>query len=249
MWRTKLRSFCLALTAGLAAGTPVQQVSAVDTEIYLANQAIAAQAIPNVLFVFDNSTSMTLLDGGTETRMQRLQEAFNILMDNVTNVNVGLAQYTLPGGPILFPVSYIDADAKAIEGTAFPDVSARISSAADDAEEFLSGGAPFPNKTDSLQLELDTTAAFGTELFALRGISNRDDDAFYSYSHTGSPIISAGDQNSRSRTITMTGTPGVQRILGFRYQNLPADTAPDTSGFIADPVHVFPGGKTLWRLR
>ena len=136
------RSFLAALAIGATAGVPIGPAYAIDTEIYLANRTLSEQVRPNVLFVFDTSGSMGLIDSGeTTTRMARLQSAFGTILDNVTNLNIGIARYTIPGGPILFPVSYIDDDATAIETSGQADFNARIVDGNDDGEELASSGA------------------------------------------------------------------------------------------------------------
>lgn len=78
-------------------------------------------AQPNILFVLDGSGSMDATDSGeVGTRMQRMQEAFGLVMDNVTNVNVGLMRFSHSnnGGRIVFPVAPIDAARNDLAATA-----------------------------------------------------------------------------------------------------------------------------------
>ena len=59
----------------------------------------------------------------------------------VNNINVGLMRFSDPGGPILFPVSYIDEDVSVIEGKGAAatgtDINVQVSASNDDAEELL----------------------------------------------------------------------------------------------------------------
>jgi type IV pilus assembly protein PilY1 len=58
------------------------------------------------------------------------------IIDGVNNVNIGLMRFSDPGGPILYPVSYVDKDVS--EVTTDPnsaDVNVRISQGIDDAEQ------------------------------------------------------------------------------------------------------------------
>ena len=43
-------------------------------------------------------------------RLDNMKTALNQILDNATNVNVGLMRFSDPGGPVLFPVSYVDED-------------------------------------------------------------------------------------------------------------------------------------------
>ncbi|MCG6969682.1 MAG: VWA domain-containing protein, partial [Gammaproteobacteria bacterium] len=128
-----LVGFCYALTAGFPA-------LADDTEIFFgtAEQAAAgAGRYPNVLFILDTSGSMRTEVGDTnETRMQHMQEALTNILNNTTDVNVGLMRFNDPGGPILFPVSNIAADLSTVTPTASENsISSRILDSTDDAEE------------------------------------------------------------------------------------------------------------------
>ena len=79
----------------------------------------------------------------TRDRLDHLKDAFAEIISTVNNVNVGLMRFTDPGGPILWPVSAVDADVNAIEApgeaVGFP-VNVQVSDGADDAEELLATG-------------------------------------------------------------------------------------------------------------
>ena len=102
-----------AMALGTIAGLPVQ-LSADDTEIYLGNVNVTAAVRPNVLFILDTSGSMSGMDGMSEDRLDRMKDALNTILDDANNINVGLMRFTDPGGPILFPVSYIDEDVSVV---------------------------------------------------------------------------------------------------------------------------------------
>lgn len=79
-----------------------------DLEIYLGTNQTETVYLPNVLFIMDSSGSMSGKDGGTESRLLRVQNALTGVLATATNVNVGLMRFSNRGGPILYPVSYID---------------------------------------------------------------------------------------------------------------------------------------------
>jgi len=105
--------------------------SADDLEIYLGVAGSEVTYNPNVLFIMDTSGSMTGKDGGTESRMLRVQNALKETLNSVTNINAGLMRFSDFGGPILYPVRPID-DAVS------PEIITSISAATDDAYEIAS---------------------------------------------------------------------------------------------------------------
>lgn len=87
-----------------------------DSEIYYSQ---ADSANPNILFLLDNSGSMSAIvpDSGGKTRMKVMQEAFSAMLTSApSNLNIGLMRY---GGHtddqangVSFPVKPIDLDKK-----------------------------------------------------------------------------------------------------------------------------------------
>lgn len=75
---------------------------------------------PNVLFVLDASGSMNWTDDGESgTRLERMKTALSLVLDNISNVNVGLMRFSHSnsGGRIVYPVAPIEgarADMNAI---------------------------------------------------------------------------------------------------------------------------------------
>ncbi len=65
---------------------------------------------PNILFVLDASGSMNWTDSGEEgTRLERMKDALNIVINSISDVNVGLMRFShsYSGGRILHPVAPI----------------------------------------------------------------------------------------------------------------------------------------------
>jgi type IV pilus assembly protein PilY1 len=122
-----------------------------DTEIFFVNNNKTAQ-IPNVLFIVDTSGSMRSTVAGTdETRLAVVQDALIEILDSVDNINVGLSRFSVPGGPILYPVTYID---KPID----PEVVAPISEGDNDIEEYTNGSGVL---LDGVILNLDADNTIG----------------------------------------------------------------------------------------
>lgn len=106
-----------ALYLMLAMLSVPQQVLADDTDVFFPPDSVSAEKKirPNILFILDTSGSMgessKAADGATDTRLQRLKTAFSTVMNNLSSeVNVGVMKFSgFQGGPVLFPVSAIDA--------------------------------------------------------------------------------------------------------------------------------------------
>ena len=162
MKRSRFLSFLLAVAAGGTAGLPVASLSD-DTDVYVGSEELAqVQGVrPNVLIILDTSGSMsTTVPGTGKSRMTNMKEALQSILDGLNNVNVGLMRFSNPGGPILFPVAYIDEDASEAFKAGGADITARIADGTDDVEELKSTGAM---KFTSTRLELLDTPAFGSE--------------------------------------------------------------------------------------
>ncbi len=149
-----LSAFIFTLLGGLPT-----MLTADDTEIYLRQiPSLNEDSVgrPNILFILDRSASMdwkdrdksgNLMYEGTD-RLTRLKEALLQMLTEIQNVNVGFMGFSgfagtssksVTGGnaAVLFPITYIDEEAKNVPGEL--DDSARLSipimDYADDAEE------------------------------------------------------------------------------------------------------------------
>ena len=199
-----IRRTFIGLLLGAVAGLP-GTASADDTEIYLGSDSLSEGVRPNVLFILDTSGSMSSSVSGTgKNRLQNMQDAVLGLLDELNNVNVGLMRFTDPGGPILFPVSYIEADADEITNAGTADVNVTIADGSDDAEEL--GGAML---LDSVRLDLVETAGFGTEGSITLGIEESNDDA------EQSPQF----MNNTSNQMELTDNSAGNRTTGVRFNN------------------------------
>ncbi|MCG8609129.1 MAG: VWA domain-containing protein, partial [Pseudomonadales bacterium] len=106
-----------------------------DTEVYF-GASTSGTVVPNILFIMDTSGSMDgNVSGDSRDRLEVMQDSLTTILDSATGINVGLMRYSSPGnydnngGPILYPVRYIDdAAADAI-------VTSQIEQDSDDATE------------------------------------------------------------------------------------------------------------------
>ena len=141
-WKSCLHIIC-AFTLVLLSST----ASADDTEIYFSNAGSVNAAVrPNVLLILDTSGSMTNYVPGTgKTRMQLMKEAMDQILDGMEDVNVGLMRFSYKqGGPVLFPISYIDGPAANVvsePNDTQPSYSYTIGSGSDDAQEDVPTGS------------------------------------------------------------------------------------------------------------
>ena len=108
------------------------QASADDIEIYTGAGSSTTTYLPNVMFVIDTSGSMSDTDGTSTSRLYKVQEALKQVLSASTDVNVGLMRFSNPGGPVLFPISNIDA---AVE----PDERVSVRVGGNDGSETGSG--------------------------------------------------------------------------------------------------------------
>ncbi|WP_353571737.1 PilC/PilY family type IV pilus protein [Candidatus Albibeggiatoa sp. nov. BB20] len=173
-----LSAFIFTLLSGLSA-----TLTADDTEIYLRQVASIADTDgrPNILFVLDRSSSMkwkdrdengNLLYNETD-RLTRLKEALLQMLTEIQNVNVGFMGFSgyagaavdgVTGGnaAILFPITYIDEEAKNVPGELDDStrLSIPISDYADDAEEGNKSGKVYlDDKTIEMVYSGDTQAS------------------------------------------------------------------------------------------
>jgi len=212
-------NFALAALIGIAVGMPLT-LQAHDTDIYLGDSALSTGVNPNVLFILDTSGSMSSKDGGSISRINRMKNALYQILDDVNNINVGLMRFSDPGGPILFPVSYIDEDVTVIEGTgggAGTNINVQVSAFNDDAEESTIDGSM--DLTSTALEVMETMGAVGTSIF--RQVSSQANNAEQLVSNgdiiTKNQIDLQSSQTNAARFENLTIPPNAT-ILDARIQ-------------------------------
>ena len=221
-YAARMLNLVLAGLIGLAAGLPAH-LQADDTEIYLGDDSLADATRSNVLFILDTSGSMSGTDGTvpSTSRLARMKVALHNMLDNVNNVNVGLMRFTNPGGPILYPVSYIDAADSEVLTEKIPEVQVTLDDPTDDAAELrcvdngfsCDGFDPAVGTMilDNAQLEMTRVSGFGTNGHIDAQIAQSSDDA---------ESQSATNMVTNGTTLDLTTSGGVERRTGLRFQNI-----------------------------
>ena len=171
---SKLRCLSCVFALTLLVANPLW---ADDTEIFF-SRASTADTQPNVLFILDGSGSMAWYDcangsvrsqscndgtpNGTTTRLSRLKSSLKTVLNNTSNVNVGLMRlsHTDSGGRIIYPVR--DIDQQICNGQPCKDDSvftAQSSAAAsgDDATELPNGDVSVSESTIALTTRTATS--------------------------------------------------------------------------------------------
>src|SRR5690606_39945366 len=80
-----------------------------DTDIFLGKVREGAVR-PNVLFILDNSSSMTnrVGDYGTPTRLESMKDSMIPILNSVVGLNAAFMRFNDPGGSILYSVFDLD---------------------------------------------------------------------------------------------------------------------------------------------
>ncbi|MDH3637755.1 MAG: PilC/PilY family type IV pilus protein, partial [Gammaproteobacteria bacterium] len=163
----KRRLFTKLVPVALGVSLLSMPSTAEDTEIYFGTTSADPNAsiLPNVLFVLDTSSSMNQIVAGTgKSRLDNMKDALKNVLGTMNNVNVGLMRFSNPGGPVLFPMANINADAADVEGTSnAASVTIPISEANDDAEQSEGTG-----NVDLNSLDLDLEQSFDPQLVGVR---------------------------------------------------------------------------------
>jgi len=135
-WKDRIKALGAGTVMALSClSSPVQ---ADDSEVFFGQVDSSIKIFPNVLFVLDTSGSMNWYDSGEPlNRITRMKDALNLILDSATNVNVGIMRFngSSGGGPVLFPVTYIDEEVCTTDNCGLVNLVDRISASSDDAED------------------------------------------------------------------------------------------------------------------
>lgn len=207
-WMTRFAMFLVALCHGAVAGL----VLADDTEVFHSAAAAggAATVRPNVLFVLDTSSSMNQDVPGTgKNRLENMKDALIQILTEADNINVGLMRFHEKGGPVLFPVTYIDEEISEVEGESAGTIDVRPAAGDDDAEETDADGSV---TVDSGTLVLGTAQAGGATATVSVRVSDGDDDV--EESQNGDMYFTSTDLE-----FTEDGSRGAQ-VIGMRFRDV-----------------------------
>ncbi|KZX57931.1 hypothetical protein A3709_20110 [Halioglobus sp. HI00S01] len=182
-----------------------------DTEIFFGDLR-GGGAAPNVVFILDTSGSMGGFDGTDQTRMQRLKVAMNEIIGDLNDVNVGLMRFSNPGGPVLYPVSYIDGKTSQPGGTV--TVVSQVEASADDAIEDIGSGVV---TTDGIELRMGGVAGGdgGSEILISK--VNQPDEDGIEFTN-GAVRLSAENNNGSPRDLYVFRS--TYRNFGLRFNGL-----------------------------
>ena len=111
-----------------------------DTEVFFGQVDPGLDIFPNVLFVLDTSGSMNWHDNGyTGSRLERMKVALDSILDNASNVNVGIMRFngSSGGGAVLFPITPIDEQVCEDSNCGDQNLILRVNADEHDSEERL----------------------------------------------------------------------------------------------------------------
>jgi len=113
-----------------------------DTEVFFGQVDPNLDIFPNVMFVLDTSGSMMEKDNTSHTRLDRMKDALGTILDNTTNVNVGIMRLngSSGGGAVLFPVTPIDKQICLQDECGEISVSPKVTESNSDSEENITTG-------------------------------------------------------------------------------------------------------------
>ncbi|MEE9333387.1 MAG: PilC/PilY family type IV pilus protein [Granulosicoccaceae bacterium] len=228
------RLWTLTITVLLSSLCLSPIVTADDTEIFYGRTSEAANTNPNILFILDTSGSMGNWDNAGRSRMDRMKQAMNLLLDQSSSYNVGVMGFsgTAQGGSIRFPIGDLEADS----GEQCPDgvcpsevIVVRPSTGSDDATQ-LAGTEEVILDSVSLGIPvepptIDTTGPTGTEV-----------------SNTAVAVSSVGETES----LLAGGTPTFanDELITKWFFNGSAETDPTRYGYRFENI-VIPAGTTV----
>ncbi len=218
-----LRSF---LSSALASTLILQAAvaHADDTEIFFGGSAIAEGIRPNVLFILDDSGSMASTDNTSTTRMDKLKSAFNTILTDTGNINVGVM--SLNKNPrLLSQVQNIDTPLNVKLSTPAIIVSG------DDASRLSSGSTNISDRTllmgnvqgpagNTITRDLGNTSAYSNDnsSYYLKTTSSVD----YSCSVKIATARSYCDTGAKTTLNATSASSGQTGLFLFRNLNIPA---------------------------
>ena len=186
-----------------------------DTEIFFGDLR-GGGASPNVLFILDTSGSMSSTDGTGRSRIDRVKDGMKELVNSLNDVNIGLMRFSNPGGPVLYPVTYIDKRVGFAPGAPV-SVSSSVNGPSDDAYEQAATGAVITTMPD-IRAGLVGTVVSGTggEVSLVATVDDAIEDAIQE--DDGDVKTSATDNRGRPLPLYV-GEDGYE-YFGLRFAGL-----------------------------
>jgi type IV pilus assembly protein PilY1 len=136
----KLKQTLLSLILSLVLlGSGMSISSALDTDIYFLDPSAGTTLVkPNLTLILDTSGSMNEnVSGTTQMRLDIMKQAMLSVLDEMTDVNVGLMRFTNnAGGPVVYPVENLETVV-----TDTGNIQSVIQDSQDDAEQTVSSGS------------------------------------------------------------------------------------------------------------
>lgn len=170
----------IAIAATAFAATATSPLHADDTEIFFTPPGISQIVKPNIMFIIDNSGSMSnwVDDAGT-TRMEVVQTVTNNLIDKMQDINVGVmkfniqkkcdsngncTRYTESGGHIMSPPVDVVDNAMALKdlvNTLDPVGNTPLSETLTEAARYFRGDNPYYDDAP-ISAALSTDGSYAT---------------------------------------------------------------------------------------
>lgn len=153
-----------------------------DTDVFLGSTSdTSLSSKPNVLLILDTSGSMDFdvdIDNQTGTsRLKVMKDALVELLESMNNVNVGLMTFNTAGGPVRYPVRYIDDPVDpTVTNNAFTLIRS-IEQSSDDAQQNIETLLdPDAVSTNGPQLHMSQDVGYGSSTTVTFTVSNNADD-------------------------------------------------------------------------
>lgn len=188
-----------------------------DTDVFLGSTSdTSLSSKPNVLLILDTSGSMDFdldIDNPTGTsRLKVMKDALVKLLESMNNVNVGLMTFNSAGGPVRYPVRYIDDPVDPESGTNTFTLIRSIEQSSDDAQQNIETVLdPDAVTTNDPQLYISQDVGYASSTTTTFTVSNNADD--------GRESTSSGSWFSGESSLS---TASSDIGLLFRNVNIPA---------------------------
>ena len=212
-----------------------------DTEVFFGGPSATSGIKPNVLFILDDSGSMSyeldstdVATGSTPNRMDVLKQSFDDIITNTNNINVGVM--TLNDSPrLIYPVEYIDNPLNITLATpeilvSADDASRQSGSTVIDGPALVMGHIN-NHAGNTIVRDLSSTSTY----------SNNNSTYYLNGSYSCSVKIGTTRANCASGTKTelnaRSGSSGQTGIFLFRSLNIPSGVSVTSAKLTLTPTN------------